>query len=352
MIHHPKSRAAAGCARWRCCGAGGSRRRCGRGGSRDRTDVFAYLEAPVAARGVGRTTPEPRHRPEPDVEEPGGPGRGRGGGPRRHRAGPRPRCGCASPPRSWTFLRTGVTPSSVPRSRDLRSAGPKSFAGGGLVGRRGRGAGSGTRRAVGIEMVGPPCLAVMLNEYVRADLSSLPVAKEAAVIMLRARGPGPAGDQPAQYERAGTAGCWSCASGPDRDERERPFDARRGGGAPAPATSASRTPRGHPAVHTSVWAHEPPRSPRRSGGAVCCSPVTPPTASHPPAGSGSTAACRTPTTWPGSSPTWCGASPRSRLIDSYDLERRPVAGVQRRPSAWPTWPAMPLVERAMRSGDP
>lgn len=46
------------------------------------------------------------------------------------------------------------------------------------------GAGSRTRRAAGIEMVGPSTLAVMANEYWRGDLSSLPVAKEAAGFMV------------------------------------------------------------------------------------------------------------------------------------------------------------------------
>ncbi|GGC61186.1 FAD-dependent monooxygenase [Chelatococcus reniformis] len=46
------------------------------------------------------------------------------------------------------------------------------------------GAGSSTRRAAGIDMVGPATLAVMSNEYWRADLSHLPVAREAAGFMV------------------------------------------------------------------------------------------------------------------------------------------------------------------------
>ena len=42
----------------------------------------------------------------------------------------------------------------------------------------------GTRRAAGIAMDGPPVLALMLNEYVRMDLSRFPVAQEAAVIRV------------------------------------------------------------------------------------------------------------------------------------------------------------------------
>src|SRR4029079_19609696 len=42
------------------------------------------------------------------------------------------------------------------------------------------GAGSQTRRAAGIDMAGPATLAVLLNEYWRADLSRFPLAREAA----------------------------------------------------------------------------------------------------------------------------------------------------------------------------
>ena len=44
------------------------------------------------------------------------------------------------------------------------------------------GAGSPIRRSVGIEMDGPAVLGLMINEYVRVDLSDLPIAKEAAGI--------------------------------------------------------------------------------------------------------------------------------------------------------------------------
>lgn len=46
------------------------------------------------------------------------------------------------------------------------------------------GAGSRTRRAAGIDMVGPSTLAVMSNEYWRADLSHLPIAREAAGFII------------------------------------------------------------------------------------------------------------------------------------------------------------------------
>lgn len=46
------------------------------------------------------------------------------------------------------------------------------------------GAGSQTRRSAGIDMVGPSTLAVMSNEYWRADLSRLPIAREAAGFII------------------------------------------------------------------------------------------------------------------------------------------------------------------------
>jgi 2-polyprenyl-6-methoxyphenol hydroxylase-like FAD-dependent oxidoreductase len=52
------------------------------------------------------------------------------------------------------------------------------------------GAGSQTRRAAGIDMVGPACLAVLLNEYWRADLSRFPITKEAAGYQVFSETPG------------------------------------------------------------------------------------------------------------------------------------------------------------------
>ncbi|HTB44945.1 MAG TPA: FAD-dependent monooxygenase [Acetobacteraceae bacterium] len=51
------------------------------------------------------------------------------------------------------------------------------------------GAGSGTRRATGIAMRGPTTLAVMSNEYWRADLSRFPVTREAAGYRVFSRDP-------------------------------------------------------------------------------------------------------------------------------------------------------------------
>lgn len=52
------------------------------------------------------------------------------------------------------------------------------------------GAGSGTRRAAGIEMQGPSTLAVMSNEYWKGDLSRFPVTREAAGYRIISSVPG------------------------------------------------------------------------------------------------------------------------------------------------------------------
>jgi 2-polyprenyl-6-methoxyphenol hydroxylase-like FAD-dependent oxidoreductase len=52
------------------------------------------------------------------------------------------------------------------------------------------GAGSRTRRSADIEMEGPSTLSVILNEYWRGDLSHLPLAREAAGYMVYSRQPG------------------------------------------------------------------------------------------------------------------------------------------------------------------
>jgi 2-polyprenyl-6-methoxyphenol hydroxylase-like FAD-dependent oxidoreductase len=52
------------------------------------------------------------------------------------------------------------------------------------------GAGSNTRRSAGIEMEGPATLAVIQNEYWRGDLSRFPLAREAAGYMVYSNKPG------------------------------------------------------------------------------------------------------------------------------------------------------------------
>ena len=85
------------------------------------------------------------------------------------------------------------------------------------------GAGSQTRRRAGIEMVGPATLAVMLNEYWRGDLSRFPITREAAGYQIYS-------DKPGIPRRAGILNTngrdrWLSVMqiGEEKDERPRPW---------------------------------------------------------------------------------------------------------------------------------
>ena len=85
------------------------------------------------------------------------------------------------------------------------------------------GAGSQTRREAGIEMVGPSTLAVMLNEYWRGDLSRFPITREAAGYQIYS-------DKPGMPRRAGILNTngrdrWLSVMqiGEEKDERPRPW---------------------------------------------------------------------------------------------------------------------------------
>jgi len=85
------------------------------------------------------------------------------------------------------------------------------------------GAGSQTRRRAEIDMVGPATLAVMLNEYWRGDLSRFPITREAAGYQVYS-------DQPGMPRRAGILNTngrdrWLSViqSGEEKDERPRPW---------------------------------------------------------------------------------------------------------------------------------
>jgi 2-polyprenyl-6-methoxyphenol hydroxylase-like FAD-dependent oxidoreductase len=144
-------------------------------GLADGTDVFAYFD-PVFRQEYGRTRPEPRGDESPTwkslvaqdaveeellrrlVEM--------GGAPVRF----------AHEVIDVEDLGSHV----VARVRDLATGDVEAWTADWLI--AADGAGSRIRRAVGIEMIGPPVLGLMINEYVRVDLSDLAVAKEAAGI--------------------------------------------------------------------------------------------------------------------------------------------------------------------------
>lgn len=85
------------------------------------------------------------------------------------------------------------------------------------------GAGSQTRRRAGIEMVGPATLAVMLNEYWRGDLSRFPITREAAGYQVYCDKPG----VPRRTSILNTNGKdrWLSVMqiGEEKDERPRPW---------------------------------------------------------------------------------------------------------------------------------
>ena len=85
------------------------------------------------------------------------------------------------------------------------------------------GAGSQTRRSAGIEMVGPSTLAIMLNEYWRGDLSRFPLAREAAGYQVYSKKPG----IPQRVTVLNTNGRdrWLSVMqiGSEKDERPRPW---------------------------------------------------------------------------------------------------------------------------------
>ena len=85
------------------------------------------------------------------------------------------------------------------------------------------GAGSQTRRNSGIEMVGPATLSVLQNEYWRGDLSRFPLAREAAGYMVYSKAPG----VPSRASILNTNGRDRWLSiiqiGWEKDERPRPW---------------------------------------------------------------------------------------------------------------------------------
>jgi putative polyketide hydroxylase len=84
------------------------------------------------------------------------------------------------------------------------------------------GAGSNTRRAAGVEMVGPPTLAVMSNDYWKGDLSGLAVARDAAGFVLIPEQPG---EPRVTILNTNGRDRWLTVTkiGNTRDERERPW---------------------------------------------------------------------------------------------------------------------------------
>lgn len=84
------------------------------------------------------------------------------------------------------------------------------------------GAGSSVRRQLGIEFDGPSTIAIMANDYWRADLSRLPVARQAAMIRILPTDPGV---PPATILNTNGRDRWLTVSqiGHTEDERDHPW---------------------------------------------------------------------------------------------------------------------------------
>ncbi|MBV9561109.1 MAG: FAD-dependent monooxygenase [Bradyrhizobium sp.] len=87
------------------------------------------------------------------------------------------------------------------------------------------GAGSRTRRRAGIDMEGPATLAVILNEYWKGDLSRFPLAREAAGYMVYSREPAPGMPPRASILNTNGRDRWLSLIqiGWEKDERPRPW---------------------------------------------------------------------------------------------------------------------------------
>ena len=152
-------------------------------GLSDNTDIFVYVES-IAGREIGRTWPEPNLHKSPAwkcmvaqdaVEE-------------------ELLAAVKSSPHARIFYSTecvsfeasagGVTV----RTRSVDSGEERLWTAGYLIGADG--AGSPVRKQLGIEFKGPSTIAVMANDYWRADLSHLPVARQAAGFRVVSDTPG------------------------------------------------------------------------------------------------------------------------------------------------------------------
>lgn len=146
-------------------------------GLSDRTDVFVYVES-IAGREFGRTTPEPNEDRTPAwkslvaqdaVEE------------ELFAVAERSRYGQIL----FSTECIGFEDEKdevIASTRDVNTGEERRWRADYLI--AADGAGSTVRRHLGIEFKGPSTIAVMANDYWRADLTRLPVAREAAMFRI------------------------------------------------------------------------------------------------------------------------------------------------------------------------
>lgn len=152
-------------------------------GLSDSTDIFVYAES-IAGREIGRTWPEPNHHLTPAwkclvaqdaVEEELL---------QAVKASTHGRILYSTECVSFDATAHGVTVST----RSLKNGEQRHWTADYLIGADG--AASPVRKQLGIEFKGPATLAVMANDYWRADLSHLPVARQAAGFRVVSGSPG------------------------------------------------------------------------------------------------------------------------------------------------------------------
>jgi 2-polyprenyl-6-methoxyphenol hydroxylase-like FAD-dependent oxidoreductase len=209
------------------------------------------------------------------------------------------------------------------------------------------GAGSSTRRTAGIEMEGPACLAVMLNEYVRADLSDLPTARDAGIISCAPLG---RGEPVITLLNTNGRDRWLVVMrvGAESDERERDFT-------PGELQDLLRRNLNRPElnvtrINTSIWRMSRQVAARFRNGRV----VLAGDAAHrfpPTGGYGLNSGVQDAHNLAWKLAYVLDGTASEALIDTYDEERRPVA-TSNADFSLGNYHRMAHVGRAVQSGEP
>ena len=184
------------------------------------------------------------------------------------------------------------------------------------------GAGSQTRRNAGIEMEGPATLAVMLNEYWRGDLSRFPLAREAAGYMIYSKKPGVPPRRHPQHQRQGSL----AYRHPDRPGEGRAAAALDGCGDDRDHPRPYRRARSRcDAAQPLDLAHEPAGGGQLPEAGACSWSAMPRTDFPPTGGFGLNSGVQDAHNLAWKLVYVLRGMASEKLLDSYDVERRPVA---------------------------